>query len=350
MRRFLSALSEILMVAAVLAAGFLFWQTVWTGVESKSAQDELAAESGFTLKPLNGKTGKIAPPHHETPPLPDDVPIGQIIGELHIPRFGARWARIVVQGTGENELNRHGIGHYEDTAMPGQVGLYALAGHRAGYGEPLAYINTLQPDDPIVMKTKDHWFVYRYYDHKIVDKSETHALNDVPFRPGVIPHERLMALTSCEPRYAWTTAQYRWVSYAKLDYWANVNDGVPRELAEASDDGTATGANPGSGPLVDALSKLPPIPSMMACLATVYLVLFMLAAIIRGWPVRRSHEEHNGLIVAWFARLQPGGKMVRALLDAIIILMVLMALLQWGYPFLTMRVPFLAGMSAASTL
>lgn len=350
MRRFLSALSEILIVIALFAAGFLFWQTVWTGVESKTNQDKLAAESGFTLKPMNGETGKIAQPHHSTPPLPDDIQTGQIIGEIHIPRFGAKWTKTVVQGTGEDELNRHGIGHYEDTAMPGQVGLYALAGHRAGYGEPLAYINTLQPGDSIVMKTKDHWFVYKYYDHKIVDRSDTHALNDVPFQPGAIPHERLMALTSCEPRYAWTDAQYRWVSYAKLDYWANVNDGVPRELAEANADGTATGMNPGSGPLVDVLSKLPPIPLMMECLAVAYAILFMLAAVIKGWPIRRSHAEHNGLIVAWVARLQPGGKMVRTMLDVIIFLIAFMALLQWGYPFLVTHVPLLAGMSATATI
>ena len=79
---------------------------------------------------------------------------------MYIPRFGDAWERNLVQGTDLAELNLHGLGHYVDSQMPGQVGNFAIAGHRNGYGQPLGDVDKLQPGDAVVVRTKDYWYVY----------------------------------------------------------------------------------------------------------------------------------------------------------------------------------------------
>ena len=52
--------------------------------------------------------------------------------------------------------------------MPGQVGNFAFAGHRNGYGQPLGDVDKLQEGDPIIVRTQDYWYVYHYTSYKIV--------------------------------------------------------------------------------------------------------------------------------------------------------------------------------------
>lgn len=56
---------------------------------------------------------------------------GDLIAQIYIPRFGSQWHRNIVEGTTLEQLNRYGLGHYDATQMPGQVGNFAVAGHRS---------------------------------------------------------------------------------------------------------------------------------------------------------------------------------------------------------------------------
>ncbi|MDK6351097.1 sortase domain-containing protein, partial [Bifidobacterium scardovii] len=76
--------------------------------------------------------------------------------------------------------NRHGLGHYQDTQMPGQVGNFAVAGHRNGYGQPLGDVDKLQEGDPIIIRTKDYWYVYQYTRHKIVPPTDIYVIAPNP--------------------------------------------------------------------------------------------------------------------------------------------------------------------------
>ena len=60
-----------------------------------------------------------------------------------MPRFGADYARPVVEGAARPVL-AHGVGHYAGTAEPGEVGNFAVAGHRTTYGKPFNEIDTLR--------------------------------------------------------------------------------------------------------------------------------------------------------------------------------------------------------------
>ena len=67
---------------------------------------------------------------------------------------------MVLDGTSEGQLTQ-GPGHYEGTALPGELGNMGLAGHRVGKGSPFLDLDQLRPGDPIVVETVDSWFVYR---------------------------------------------------------------------------------------------------------------------------------------------------------------------------------------------
>jgi len=62
-----------------------------------------------------------------------------------------------------------GIGHYVGTAMPGQVGNFAVSGHRTTYGRPFHNIDLLRKGDVIVVETKTSYIVYAVERHVIVE-------------------------------------------------------------------------------------------------------------------------------------------------------------------------------------
>ena len=65
---------------------------------------------------------------------------------VKIPRFGDDYEVPVIEGTSDDALAA-GIGHFEGTAAAGQVGNFALAGHRVTHGQPLADMTELEVGD-----------------------------------------------------------------------------------------------------------------------------------------------------------------------------------------------------------
>lgn len=125
-----------------------------------------------------------------------------MIAQIYIPRFGSQWHRNIVEGTTLEQLNRHGLGHYDTTQMPGQVGNFAVAGHRNGYGQPLGDVDKLQEGDPIIVRTKDYWYVYHYTRYEIVLPTDVHVIAPNPEDSTANPTKRMITLTTCEPKYS----------------------------------------------------------------------------------------------------------------------------------------------------
>jgi sortase A len=80
---------------------------------------------------------------------------GGVIGQIDIPRLGL--TAIVVQGDSSKVLRR-AVGHVPETALPGESGNVALAGHRDSLFRPLRRI---QLGDAIMLRTPDGEFHYR---------------------------------------------------------------------------------------------------------------------------------------------------------------------------------------------
>ncbi|MEV0132219.1 class E sortase [Dactylosporangium sp. NPDC050688] len=157
------------------------------------------------------------------PPSPVAKPAnGAVIASVHIPRLKKKWA--VVQGVTPADI-RYAPGHYPDTALPGQVGNFSMAGHRT----PAIWwdLDQLKANDPVVVKTADTWYVYRVTSHEIVLPTAVQVVAPVPNKPGVAPTKAMLTMTTCNPKF---NNYQRLVVHAELDRTQPVAQGDPAEL------------------------------------------------------------------------------------------------------------------------
>lgn len=124
---------------------------------------------------------------------------------IRIPRFGKDYVVPVYAGVSQDVLAR-GFGHFRHTANPGQVGNYALAGHRVTHGEPLRQMPELRPGDKVLVETQRARYVYVLDTNPndlVVSFTQGWVLERHPENPdpdGVQPpadRHRLITLTTC---------------------------------------------------------------------------------------------------------------------------------------------------------
>ena len=209
-------LGELLMTFGLLLLLFVSWQLWWTDVTANREQAVTiqALERGFTHDAYQPDPSATQGPAATPDPLATlkNVPFGEAFAIVRIPRFGADYARPVLQGTDHETLGK-GVGHYVGTAMPGDVGNFATAGHRTTYGKPYADIDKLRPGDFIVIETKTNYIVYAVQRHVIVTPDHVDVIAPVPQHPGATPTEAWMTMTACHPKFS---AQQRYVVFSKL--------------------------------------------------------------------------------------------------------------------------------------
>ncbi len=134
-------------------------------------------------------------------PGPHLVATGDAIGEMKIPRIGLE--TIVVQGESARILQR-AVGHLPATAMPGEPGNVALAGHRDGFFRPL---KDIQVGDEISLNTLDGEFVYRVESTEVVWPSDVQVLQPTG--------ENTLTLVTCYPFYYVGSAPKRFIVRAR---------------------------------------------------------------------------------------------------------------------------------------
>ena len=140
---------------------------------------------------------------------------------LYIPRLrDSVWELPISQGIDSTQLET-GTGHYPKSALPGESGNFAVAGHRSGNGEPFADFDRLQQGDRIVIETKDKWFVYVLDQDIEVKPDEVWVLDPNPAGlASTVGTDKLITLTTCTPRYG-TTGRWIW--------WGHLVEELPKE-------------------------------------------------------------------------------------------------------------------------
>lgn len=208
------AFGEVLLTVGVVMLLFVAYTLWWTGVETGNQQEGLKdelAQQWEVGQPQPGVT--ITPGATEPPEGLADVQIGDGVAILRIPRFGPGYAWAVVEGIDLDNLAR-GPGHYPQTAMPGEIGNFAVAGHRATHGEPFAQFEALETGDPLVVETATQWFTYEVTEIDYpVPVSSGWALDPNPLDLGNPPTKSMMTLTTCHPRWAST---FRFLVFSEL--------------------------------------------------------------------------------------------------------------------------------------
>jgi sortase (surface protein transpeptidase) len=217
-------------LVALLFVAYELWVTdLFASRSQQQLSDQIQEQwqDTPTVAPAEPAPAEAPPPFT---PAPIDVGVGDPFAVLHIPRLTDGYSRVVVEGTAQNQLAQ-GPGHYLDTAMPGEQGNLAIAGHRVGRGSPFLDLDRMRPGDPIVVETADAWFVYRVLGdpatgdfgtdpsgipgQQIVRPTEVSVISPTPGGPADGPSSgAYLTLTTCHPKYS---AQQRLVIHARLD-------------------------------------------------------------------------------------------------------------------------------------
>ncbi len=125
---------------------------------------------------------------------------GDAIGLLRIPDFGAEYEIPILNGT-ELSILAKGVGHYSSTAGPGEIGNFALAGHRVTHGQPFARLLALDRGDQIIVETREAIYTYVLIDSPkqlTVQDTDTWVIDPVPGEPDAKPTDALITLTTCQ--------------------------------------------------------------------------------------------------------------------------------------------------------
>ena len=146
-------IGEVLITAGMVVLLFVVYELYVTNIFS--AQKQANATTS-----LNKEWDTVVPPAGPQRTAHYDVTDGQGFAKLYIPALGRDFHFTVVEGVTQPDL-AIGPGHYPGTALPGQPGNMAIAGHRVGQGAPFDDLGLVQSCDSIVIETKTDWFVYR---------------------------------------------------------------------------------------------------------------------------------------------------------------------------------------------
>ena len=130
-----------------------------------------------------------------TAPIVPDPALGRPVGLLSIPKIGILDA--IVEGVGEAQLEQ-GPGHYPGTALPGEAGNVAIAGHRTTYAHPFYNLDALATGDNIYILTTQGFFEYTVMGSQVVPPTDVAVLDSVSGK-------NTLTLTTCNPRYSAST-------------------------------------------------------------------------------------------------------------------------------------------------
>lgn len=119
----------------------------------------------------------------------------EVLGMLSIPKIDVDL--LFTEGVTKEAL-RYAVGHMPGTAMPGEVGNCAVAGHRSyTFGEYFNRLNELEVGDEIAVRIGSETYTYRVYESFLVEPSEVWVTEPVEDR-------KVITLITCHPVVAAT--------------------------------------------------------------------------------------------------------------------------------------------------
>ena len=199
LRRFVSWVRRALYACAVVLLGYCAFAVVDAWVFQSRESSDL--DRLMRVQPVvsEGTTPQSKP--SATPKRPDAVVTNGLIGRIEIPRL--LLSAVVCEGI-EGSTLRRAVGHIPGTALPGQPGNVALAGHRDTFFRSL---KDLQVKDEVEFSTLKGNFKYEVESLMVVEPDDLVAL-----APS---SENVLTLVTCYPFSYIGTAPKRFVARAR---------------------------------------------------------------------------------------------------------------------------------------
>ncbi|KHD76363.1 hypothetical protein MB27_18000 [Actinoplanes utahensis] len=203
---------ELMITFGLVVLLFAGYQVFGNSAAVDSEQDSLTQEldeawADPTVAPTASTPAKQGPA----------APGANLVGRLYIPKFDKKW--VVVDGVQPDDI-RYAPGHYPETAKPGQIGNFSVAGHRVR--KIFWRLDEMEDGDVIGVETRDKWYVYHVYQQEIVKPNQVEVVAAVPGKPKAKPTKALLTLTTCNPKFN---------NYERLIIHAELVKTVPRNQA-----------------------------------------------------------------------------------------------------------------------
>ncbi len=222
----LLVLGELMITAGFILGSYVayeLWvsnftaQRSWTN-STTNLEDEFSAEfKNYLAK------NPIPPEQIELTKEPQP---GEAFGLMYLPKlWSSKKAVPIITGISDRDLTK-GLGYYPGTALPGEVGNFAVAGHRATHGEPFADFPLLEVGDEVIIETLAGQYTYELIGDVKVMPEDVWVIGDRPNVPEVraLPEDaNLITLTTCDPRWSsekrwiWFGAQKSFISRYELE-------------------------------------------------------------------------------------------------------------------------------------
>lgn len=189
-------IASLLTVALVCAGGWFAWEYVGTNVVAQHRQGQMAVALADDW--AGNREGNATS---------DQVKVGQVFAVLRVPRFGKDFEVPIVAGVDESALTS-GVGWFPDTQRPGQIGNFAVAGHRITNGQPFSDFPELRAGDKVEVETRTHVYTYKlqnsgtdltvnFTDIWVVQPVPEKAKESKNQKSSAKPTEALLTLTTC---------------------------------------------------------------------------------------------------------------------------------------------------------
>lgn len=206
------------LVLLLFAAYEIWGKAAIVGAHQNELDQQLSLEWGDPVVVPGGTESPEPEPEATVAPPP-----GWAIARMYIPKLNKHW--VVVEGVELDDI-KYAPGHYPDTAMPGQVGNFSVAGHRS----PAIFwdLDRVREGDIVVVETKSNYHIYRVTRNHIVLPTAVEVVAPVPGQPGATPTEAMLTITTCNPK--WDNYE-RLIVHAKLIRSEPRANGPPPELA-----------------------------------------------------------------------------------------------------------------------
>jgi sortase A len=195
-RQVTRATGEIFLTVGVIGVLFIGYMLWGTAIRADSAQRQFTSELNqeWRQAPAGGDAIQAIPEQF-------NVATGEPFAFMQIPAFGKDWRFTVIQGAALAQLDLS-PGHVAGTQWPGQLGNFAVAGHRVTAGNPFWSLPSLKDGDLVDIQTRLNNYTYQVIGKQWVLPTDLGVLDPVPGQPNQHPTRRLITLITCDP--AWT--------------------------------------------------------------------------------------------------------------------------------------------------
>lgn len=193
-RSFLHWSSHFFFIVAILTLGYVTFTLLDAKLyQAREAHRFEQAQQAQKMAMSGGSESPVALPLPEELDQPDgaaskvreDARARPVLGRIEIVSIGL--SSMVLEGIDRQALQR-GVGHVPGTALPGQPGNVALAGHRDTFFRAL---RNIRKDDEITLETLNGSYRYRVDLTQVVAPEDTDALKG--------SDDAILTLVTCYP-------------------------------------------------------------------------------------------------------------------------------------------------------